>query len=442
MDGIPVLHVPYTFFPDQPGGTEVYVAALIAGMREHGYDGVVAAPAEIESTYIHNGIRVHRFQKNSLPSLDAAYGAPDEMAAQSFRKIIERVKPRILHLHAHTAAVSERLMDEATKTGAKIFFSYHSPTVSCVRGTMMFMGDTVCDGVLDARRCAVCTLQMHRIPEWAGKIITGIPASIGQAMTGAGISGDIVTAVRIPALVTESHGRFRSLMGKCDRVVAVCRWVMEMLVANGVPASKLTLCRQGLPWDGFPREPARKGASYKGPIRLGYFGRLDSTKGLDVVLDALRRIPEVPVVLEVYGIEQPGSAAYVSRLRESADSRVCFRHPGGSRDVARAMAECDFIVAPSRWPETGPLVVYEAFGAGTPVLGSNIGGIAELVTGGVDGVLIAPNDIKAWASCIAALAADRDRVARLRNGIRAPRTMRDTAREMAAHYQSVLASVA
>jgi glycosyltransferase involved in cell wall biosynthesis len=442
MDDIPVLHVPFTFFPDQPGGTEIYVAALIAGMREHGYDGVVAAPAERESIYDHSGIRVYRFNRNPLPSLDAAYGAPDEMAAQSFRKIIERVKPRILHIHAHTAAVSERLMDEASMIGAKIFFTYHTPTVSCVRGTRMFMGDTVCDGVLDARRCAVCTLQMHRIPEWAGKIITGIPASIGRAMTGAGISGDIVTAVRIPALVTEAHGRFRSLMAKCDRVVAVCQWVMEMLTANGVSVSKLRLCRQGLPSDGIPREPAGNRAYCKGPIRLGYFGRLDSTKGLDVVLDALRWIPEVPVVLDVYGIEQPGSAAYVSRLRGLADSRVTFRNPAESSDVSRAMAECDFIIAPSRWLETGPLVVYEAFGAGTPVLGSCRGGIAELVTDGVDGVLIEPNDIRAWANVIAGLAADPDEVARLRDGVRAPRTMRDAAREMAAHYQSVLASVA
>jgi glycosyltransferase involved in cell wall biosynthesis len=443
MHGIPVLHVPYTFFPDLPGGTEIYVAALIRGMREHGYDGVVAAPAETESNYTHDDIPVHRFKKNPLPSLDAAYGAPDEVAAQSFRKIFQQVNPRIVHIHAHTAAVSERLADEAKSFGAKIFFSYHTPTASCIRGTMMFMGGSVCDGVLDVRRCAICTLQMHGIPQWAGRAVANISPSIGL-MLGARISGDIVTALRIPAYVAEAHGRFRSLLAKCDRVVAVCQWVMEMLAANGIPASKLRLCRQGLPRDAIRQDYARETAkvSRAGPIRLGYFGRLDPTKGLDVVLDALVQIPEIPVVLEVYGIEQPGSAAYASRLRGLADSRVLFRSPLQSSDINRAMAECDFIVAPSRWPETGPLVVYEAFGAGTPVLGSPIGGIAELVTDGVNGILIAPNDSRAWANEIAALAADRDRVARLRNGIRAPRTMRDAAREMAAHYGSVLAPVA
>jgi glycosyltransferase involved in cell wall biosynthesis len=443
MDGIPVLHVPYTFFPDQPGGTEIYVAALIADMRRHGYSGVVAAPAESESTYTHDDVRVLRFKKNPFPSLDAAYGAPDEIAAESFRKILRQVKPRIVHIHAHTAAVSERLADEARSFGAKLFFSYHTPTASCIRGTMMFMGETICDGTLDARRCSMCTLQVHGIPGWAGKAVTNLPSSI-SLMLGARVPRQIVTALRIPALVAEAHGRFHSLMEKCDRVVAVCQWVMEMLAANGVPAGKLKLCRQGLPSNAEGRDPApdRNGGRGPGPMRLGYFGRLDPTKGLDVVLDALGRIPHVPLILDVYGIEQPGSADYVSRLQTRADSRVSFRKPVQSSAINRAMAECDFVVVPSQLPETGPLVVYEAFGAGTPVLGSRAGGIAELVADGVDGVLIAPHDRQGWATEIANLAADRDRVARLRNGIRAPRTMRDAAMEMAAHYRSVLASVA
>lgn len=439
IDGIRVLHVPYTFFPDQPGGTEIYVAALIEGMREHGYDGIVAAPAERDSIYDHNDIRVYRFKQNPLSSLDAAYGAPDEIAAQSFRNIIQEVKPRILHVHAHTAAVSERLVDEARTTGAKVFFSYHAPTASCIRGTMMLMGDTVCDGVLEADRCAVCTLQMHRIPPWAGTVITRIPAGIGRALTDAGISGALVTAVRIPSLVREAHGRFRSLMEKSDRVVALCRWVMEMLVGNGVPASKLVLCRQGLPSAEFPRDSGRlRGKG--GPIRLGYFGRLDPTKGLDIIIDAVKKIQNLPLTLEIYGIEQPGSAAYVSRLRASADSRVIFRNSVQSSDIMSSMEQFDFIVAPSRWPETGPLVVYEAFGAGTPVIGPRAGGIAELVTDGVDGILIEPNDAETWANIIATLAADPDKLARLRDGVRTPRTMRDAAREMAAHYESALAS--
>jgi glycosyltransferase involved in cell wall biosynthesis len=93
--------------------------------------------------------------------------------------------------------------------------------------------------------------------------------------------------------------------------------------------------------------------------------------------------------------------------------------------------------AVARWLETGPLVALEAFAAGVPVLGSDIGGLKELVTSGVDGVLIAPNTPGAWAAEIAALAHDLARVASLRAGVRPPRTTEDVAREMAAIYESL-----
>jgi glycosyltransferase involved in cell wall biosynthesis len=89
--------------------------------------------------------------------------------------------------------------------------------------------------------------------------------------------------------------------------------------------------------------------------------------------------------------------------------------------------------------ETGPLVVLEAFGAGTPILGANLGGSAELVTDDVDGMLVAPNGPAAWAAAIRGLAEEPGRVTALRAGIRPPRTMDDVAAEMAALYRTVLA---
>ena len=71
--------------------------------------------------------------------------------------------------------------------------------------------------------------------------------------------------------------------------------------------------------------------------------------------------------------------------------------------VIGIMADYDLIAIPSRCLETGPLVALEAFAAGVPVLGANLGGIAELVRDGVDGILVAPDDPSAWAAAIARL---------------------------------------
>ena len=69
------------------------------------------------------------------------------------------------------------------------------------------------------------------------------------------------------------------------------------------------------------------------------------------------------------------------------------------------------------------------------MIGSKLGGIAELVTDGVNGLLIDPN-AGAWAAAFKQLAQQRDLVKQLRLGIRRPRTMHQVAEEMLEVYRS------
>jgi glycosyltransferase involved in cell wall biosynthesis len=78
--------------------------------------------------------------------------------------------------------------------------------------------------------------------------------------------------------------------------------------------------------------------------------------------------------------------------------------------------------------ETGPLVVLEAQAAGVPVVGSNLGGIAERVTDGKDGVLVPPGDASALARVLTALATNRQALEALTPS-RPPRSTTDVARE-------------
>ncbi|NJO50341.1 MAG: glycosyltransferase family 4 protein [Leptolyngbyaceae cyanobacterium RM2_2_4] len=99
----------------------------------------------------------------------------------------------------------------------------------------------------------------------------------------------------------------------------------------------------------------------------------------------------------------------------------------------------DVLAVPSQWLETGPVVVLEAHAHGLPVVGSDLGGIAEKVTHGVDGLLVAAGDPAAWAEAFARLALDEDYLNQLRAGIRPVRTISMEAAESLMVYQSVLA---
>jgi glycosyltransferase involved in cell wall biosynthesis len=443
-DRVDALHVPYTYFPDAFGGTEVYVASLVDALRSQGVAGAVAAPGAVDAAYEHDDVPVFRFATGQAGGLETAYGAPDPTAVRSFEALLAHLRPSIVHLHARTAAVSERLVDAAHRAGAKVVLTYHTPTVSCARGTMMWMGRSPCDGRLDRRRCTACALAQHGVPPLLRDALACMPQTFGHVIGRAGFASGAITALRFPSLIGEAHRRFHDLMRKVERIVAPCDWVRDLLRANRIPEGKLVMCRQGLGRQPPTLPSLQAGADCgeaHGTLRLGYFGRLDPTKGVDIVVEALRQAANPSVQLEIYGIRQPGSEAYATKLERAAagDPRIAFLPALSPEAVDEAMRRCDLVVVPSRWLETGPLVVLESFAAGTPVLGARLGGIAELVTDHVDGILVAPENPAAWAAAIAALAEAPKRIAELRAGIRPPRTMQDVARDMSRLYHTMLA---
>jgi glycosyltransferase involved in cell wall biosynthesis len=82
--------------------------------------------------------------------------------------------------------------------------------------------------------------------------------------------------------------------------------------------------------------------------------------------------------------------------------------------------------------------VLEAFAAGIPVMGSNLGGIAELVEHGVNGLLVEPESQEAWGQAFQKLCEDRNILMRLRAGIRPPRSMSVVAEDMLVLYRTLL----
>ena len=436
-----VLHVPYTYFPDACGGTEVYVRALARGLGGLGFPSAIAAPGHEQASYQHDGLAVHRFAIDRSARRELAYGAPDEIAAHGFATIVAELRPGIVHLHARTAAVSERLVEIAHAAGARVVFTYHTPTVSCARGTMMLFGDTACDGVNERRRCAACVLASHGVPRALAGLVAGMPDGVGaMAAAFSGVAKPLL-ALQVPALTGQAHDRFHRLMTGVDHVVAVCQWVRDVLVRNGVARDKITLSRQGLADVRRPPEMAEGRTRKLGePLKIAYFGRIDAAKGPDLLGRALELIPQANVALDIYAISGTGRNRVLERLdaRAARDRRVRMLPAVAPDDVVATMAGYDVIAVPSRWLETGPLVVLEAFAAGVPVLGANLGGIAELVTDGRDGRLVAPDDPGAWAAAIEELCADTDATAGLRGNIAPPRSIARCAEDMAGLYARLL----
>ncbi|HYW07642.1 MAG TPA: glycosyltransferase, partial [Longimicrobium sp.] len=173
------------------------------------------------------------------------------------------------------------------------------------------------------------------------------------------------------------------------------------------------------------------------PIRLAFLGRVDGVKGLGTLIAAVRATA-AELRLDVFAVASPGSEALEREMRQAAapDPRIRFLPPVPAERVIDTIAGYDVLAVPSEVKETGPLVVLEAFAAGVPVIGSALGGIAELVTDGMDGVLV---EAGGWSAALAALRPDE--VDRLRAGVRPPRTMAAVAEEMELLYRRIVPRV-
>lgn len=458
-----VLQVPFTYYPDAVGGTEVYVAALAQRLAGQGVECVIAAPGSAETSGEHAGLRVCRYPVNqNLQDVREMYDAGDEAAAAAFDRILEHERPQVVHLHAFTRGVSLRAARHARRRGIPVAYTYHTPTATCLRGTLMRWGREVCDGLMEESLCAACTLEGKGMSRAAARGLAALPEAISALPGRCGLSGGAWTAWRMRELVALRQRTAREFLREADAVVAVCEWVRAVLLRNGVPAEKITLSRQGLCQEAEAkaesgkqkvesRQPSAEISAFhfplsalggSPPLRVAFLGRLDPTKGVEILLHAVKGIPDARLTLDIFGIAQgEGGERFARSLRTLAegDSRITFRPPVPATDVVSTLRGYDVLAVPSQWLESGPMVVLEAFAAGVPVVGSRLGGIAELVRHEVDGLLVEPADVAAWKEALQRASSEAELLPRLRAGIRAPRTMDTVAGEMAELYGRLLA---
>jgi len=431
-----VLHVPFTFFPDSVGGTEIYVEALAQELTKLGTTNLIAAPHTETITYEHNDLKVCRFEITSiLNDLAVLYGDGDPIAEASFDALLTREQPDIVHLHAFTSAISLRTALAIKRRGIPLVFTYHTPTVTCARGTLMRLGKEICDGKLDERLCTQCLLDKHGVGYPINALLAALPPTVSAL--GNQHQGGIWTALRMRSLIHVKHEATRHFLTEMDRIVVLCRWTQDLLAGNGIPPAKMVLSPHGLTVDAPVVTPF---ALPPTPIKLAFFGRIDPVKGIDIVIRALRGLTTAPLSLDIYGVTQPGMEAYRDELVHlvADDERVVFRDPIPNHQIITQLREYHFLVVPSQGLETGPLVVLEAFAADIPVIGSDLGGIAELVKHNVDGLLVESGSPARWTESFTRILEDNTLHTRLKAGIQPPRTMVDVAHDMLSIYTALV----
>jgi glycosyltransferase involved in cell wall biosynthesis len=435
-----VLHIVSRFYPDQ-GGSEKFVGGLIEGLRALGVSGSVVCFGDSPAQSVWRDVPVRRLRWSPVSSADieqyTCFG--DRDIAVEVGAVVDAERPELVHLHTRTREVAQELVCEVSRRGLPTVFTYHHPAATCLRGDLMRWNKDGCDGALHTRRCAAC--QMHQKGVFRLAAVTTASVPRASAAASALCTGRWRSALLIARRTGILHDQIRSFLGRLSHCIALCTWSRDLLVRNGVPADRVTVVRPGVVGErsARPPDPGTQEGRRGGAPRLVYLGRIDRVKGVHVVIEALRKTP-LPMTLDIHGVMvDSGSQAYLHELRRIAagDPRIRFAGPLASDRVVQELRTYDAIVVPSLLLETGPLVVYEAFSAGIPVIGSDIGAINEVVRDGIDGRLLPPGDVVRWRRGLREIGERPQDLARMREGILAPRAMGDVARETLRVYRNV-----
>jgi glycosyltransferase involved in cell wall biosynthesis len=271
--------------------------------------------------------------------------------------------------------------------------------------------------------------------EWA-RMMARTPLSLGRLMLGKGRLG---TALGMPAIIDRNQRRQQELLANVDAFVVLTEWARAVVVGNGAPQEKVRVNRLGISSEISRSRPK----PVNSPVKVGYLGRFEDIKGVYDLASAFQMLPkEMEIRLEFRGpATSETDHAMVAKIKAllADDARVTFAPAVKPSEVGEILRGYDVLCCPSLCLEGGPTVALEAFAVGTPVIGSRIGGIAEIVEDDVSGLLFEPGNRKAMAGVLKRIAMNgREDIARWQMNLPRVRTMSEIGRDYLTLYHGSL----
>jgi glycosyltransferase involved in cell wall biosynthesis len=429
------------YHPDSLGGTEIYVAALARHFRGCGHQVVVAAPeagAQAPRTYEYEDCEVFRYPVPAAPTRGEAQGETPARGSEHLHRWLHDAHADVVHFHTFVTGLGLPEIVEARAAGSRVFVTTHSSSLGflCQRGTLMWQGREICDGIVDAARCAECELRHRGAGPFVARMLSSIPAPLGSLAHR--LPGRAGTALAMTDLIVRNVTRQREMLDAVDGFCVLTQRAADIVLAGGAPAGKVIVNRLGVS-EPCASRPALRSARGASGIRVGYVGRFDPIKGVLDLADAVRQVRrDVPLQVEFRGPAQTPqdvtTRATVAKIL-AGDPRITIADavpPAAVHDVLRTY---DVLCCPSRCLEGGPTVGLEAMTAGIPVIAASVGGLAEVVEDGFNARLVPPGDVERLVAALVEVAGDPEgTIGRWRERLPPPRTMRDVARDYLALY--------
>jgi glycosyltransferase involved in cell wall biosynthesis len=422
---VKVLLVSHDFLPSHPAGVEIYTYQFGKALQKRGHDvHVFTTEKDIGRPNLsvevrdYNGLSVHELFNNLYYNdFSQTYDYP--AAARTFGGMLDDLQPDVVHF-MHLLYLSVGCVEEVKKRNIPVYYTLHDYWLQCAWfGQRRFLDGTICHEI-DPAKCGVCLsgfkYKQTRMDRATGKAIAAINGAIGvdlgplargvqrrlkvRASKGKSQAVHLTGAVVAPmdwrsqiderTTMISEQVKLRDItlreriLPSVDHFIAPSQFLREKFLEWGIPPEQIDHMRTGIDlemFQGYEAKPATH-------LRVAFIGTLAPHKGAHLLLEAWDAIDSETrgeATLRIFGppAHNPG---YVANLEKQAATCGAILEGHLAREaVSSALAEIDLLVVPSIWYENSPLIILEALATRTPLIVSDIGGMAELVDPGRTG---------------------------------------------------------
>jgi glycosyltransferase involved in cell wall biosynthesis len=366
--------------PKHVGGIEIYVKSLSERLLQYGNDVLIFSgngdvlwnPVCREET--RDGLKVIQVY-NKKPILQSGYAFfktfKNDDVIRLFNGVLDSYLPDVVHVH-HTMYLSGDIIASARNRGIPVVLTVHDFWFLCHKIHLLNRKGQRCQGPSGGLRCSFCLVSKYN-----------------------SVLRVIMQLIYLLPLIYRSQYQLQ-ILRSANTVVVPAMFAKDIICSYSGQNPKV----KHIPYGIAAHQYSAEESAYSGNIVFGYLGSIKSHKGLHVLVEAFNEMTHENVTLNIYGDKCADESYYRQLVQNCRSLNVRFKGPYENSKVGEILSETDILIVPSVWQETGPLVILEALANRTPVIASNLGGMAELLKGGNAGLLFEPGSAESLRKCI------------------------------------------
>ena len=439
----------HCFFPDHYFGTETYTLELAQSLKALGHDPVIVtaifagepSQEKIITNYEFEGLTVYRIDKNYYPytRIKDTYYQP--AIREHLQSLLSSIEPDIIHV-THLINHSAILLEVAGELRLPVVATFTDFFGICYNSQLRTSNGGLCKGPNRLRtNCLACRLKdeatfpnrsilLRIIPyvPWGftlGGFILRVLFKLPKYQKGliGGLVGDIIHR---PNILCELYNTYRA-------IIAPTNFLKDVYIKNDIKGPIYEI-KFGVDIDRAPKPERKKEI----PIKFGYIGQIAPHKGTDLLVQAFCRLPHKIASLDIYGDERQCIAFTTKIKSESRGYPVFYKGTFPKENMGKILAEIDFLIIPSIWYENSPLVLLNALACHTPVIVSDVAGMAEFVVDGKNGYIFKRGNISELRRVMEKIVADPVKARSLSDTTNYQRTTMMVGREVEEIYKDIL----